>query len=56
MRVHDSHAYRKIDVTRERIRRMLETREILLSFQTGFNLVNVPNHLSATETISSSPS
>ena len=28
-----------MDVTRERIRRILELREILLSFQTGFNLV-----------------
>ena len=27
-------------MTRERIRRILELREILLSFQTGFNLVN----------------
>ena len=40
MRVHDSQAYRKIDVTRECISRILELREILLSFQTGFNLVN----------------
>ena len=40
MRVHDSQAYRKMDVTRERICRILELREILLSFQTGFNLVN----------------
>ena len=31
MRVHDSQAYRKMDVTRERISRI---------FQTGFNLVN----------------
>ena len=38
VRVHDSQAYRKIDVTRERISRILELREILLSFQTGFNL------------------
>ena len=28
------------DVTRERISRILELREILLSFQTGFSLVN----------------
>ena len=40
MRVHDSHAYRKMDVTRERISRILEPREILLSFQTGFSFVN----------------
>ena len=37
---HDSQAYRKMDVTRERISRILELREILLSFQTGFNLFN----------------
>ena len=35
VRVHDSQAYRKMDVTRERIRRILELREILLSIQTG---------------------
>ena len=29
-----------MDVTRERISRILELREILLSLQTGFNLVN----------------
>ena len=29
-----------MDVTRERIRRILELRQKLLSFQTGFNLVN----------------
>ena len=38
MRVHDSQAYRKMDVTRERISRILELREILLSIQTGFSL------------------
>ena len=41
MRVHDSQAYRKMDVTRERISRILELREMFLSFQTGFSLVNV---------------
>ena len=40
MRVHDSQAYRKMVVTRERIGLILELREILLSFQTGFSLVN----------------
>ena len=40
MRVYDSQAYRKMDVTRERISHILELREILLSLQTGFNLVN----------------
>ena len=40
MRAHDLQAYRKMDVTREHIRDILELREILLSFQTDFNLVN----------------
>ena len=40
VRVHDSQAYRKMDLIRERISRFLELREIRLSFQTGFNLVN----------------
>ena len=40
VRVHDSQVYRKMDVTRERISRILELREILLSIQTGFSLVN----------------
>ena len=29
-----------MDVTRERVSRILELREMLLSFQTGFNLVS----------------
>ena len=40
MRAHNSQAYRKMGVTRERISRILKLREILLSFQTGFTLVN----------------
>ena len=40
VRVHDSQTYRKMNVTRERISGILELREILLSFQTGFSLVN----------------
>ena len=40
VRVHDSQAYRKMDVTRERISRVLELREIFSSIQTGFSLVN----------------
>ena len=40
MRIHDLQAYRKMNVTREHISRFFELREILLSFQTGFNLVN----------------
>ena len=38
MKIHDSQACRKMDVTREHISRILELR--VLSFQTGFNLVN----------------
>ena len=37
---HDSQAYRKMDVTRDRISRIVEVREMLLSFQTSLNLVN----------------
>ena len=40
VRVNDSQAYRKMDVTRERISRILELREMLLSLQTSFKLVN----------------
>ena len=40
MRVHDSQAYRKMDVTRERISLILELREIPLSLQIGFSLVS----------------
>ena len=39
VRIHDSQEYRKIDVTRERISRILKLREILLSFQTGVSLL-----------------
>ena len=52
MRVHDSQAYRKMDVTRERISRILKLREIFLSFQTGFNLVNVAVVCAILESIS----
>ena len=40
VRVHDSQAYRKMDVTREHISRILELREIRLSFQPGISLIN----------------
>ena len=50
--VHDSLAYRKMDVTRELISRILELREILLSFQTGFNLVNAAIVYAIPESIS----
>ena len=40
MRVHDSQGYRKMDVTREHISRILDLREILLPLKAGFSLVN----------------
>ena len=40
VRVHDSQAHRKMDVTRKHINRILELNGMLLSFQTGFNLDN----------------
>ena len=52
MRVHDSQAYRKMDVTRERISRILELREIHLSIQTGFSLDNAAVACAILESIS----
>ena len=52
VRVHDSQAYRKMDVTRERISCILQLREILLPFQTGFNLVNAAVVCAILESIS----
>ena len=52
MRVNDSQAYRKMDVTMERISCIMELREILLSFQTGFNLVNAAVVYAILESIS----
>ena len=52
MRVHDSQAYRKMGVTRERISRILELREIFLSIQTGFSLVNATVVCAILESIS----
>ena len=52
VRVHGSQAYRKMDVTRERISRTLELREMPLSFQTGFNLVNAAVVCGILETMS----
>ena len=40
VRVYDSQVYRKMEVTMARISCILEMKEMLLSFQTGFNLVN----------------
>ena len=53
MRVYDSQAYRKMDVTRERISGILELREILLSIQTGFSLVNAAVVCAILESVSS---
>ena len=52
MRVHDFQAYRKMDMTRDCISRILQLREILLSFQTGFNLVNAAVACAILESIS----
>ena len=52
VRVHDSQAYRKMDVTRERISRILELIEILLPIQTGFSLVNAAVTCAILESIS----
>ena len=52
MRVYNSQAYRKTDVTRERIRPILELREILMSFKTGLNLVNAAVVCAILESIS----
>ena len=52
VRIHDSQAYRKIYVTREHVSRSLELREILPSFQTGFNLVNAAVVCAILESIS----
>ena len=52
VRVHDSQAYRRMDVTRERISRILELREILPSFQTGFNLITAAIVCAILESIS----
>ena len=48
----NSQAHRKMDVTREHIGNILELREILLSFQTGFNLVNAAVACAILESIS----
>ena len=52
MRDNDSQAHMKMDVTRKRISHILELREILLSFQTGFNLVNAAVVFAILESIS----
>ena len=52
MRFHDSQAYKKMDLTREPISRILELREIFPSFQTGSNLVSAAVVYAALESIS----
>ena len=52
VRVQDSQAYRKMDVTREHISCILELREILLSFKTGFSLVTAAVVCAILESIS----
>ena len=52
MGVHDSQAYRKMNVTKERTSRILELKEIFLSFQIGFNLVNAAVVCAILESIS----
>ena len=48
----DSQTYRKMDVTMERISHILELREMLLSFQTGFNFVDAAVVCAILESIS----
>ena len=52
MRVHDSQTDRKVVVTRERVSRSWELREILLSFQTSFSLVHAAVVFAILESIS----
>ena len=51
VRVRDSLAYRKMDVTRERFSYILELEELLLSFKTGFNLVSAADVCAILESI-----
>ena len=52
VKVHDSQAYRKMDVTRECNSRILELKEIPLTSQTGFSLVNAAVVCAILESIS----
>ena len=52
MRVYDSQACRKMNVTKERVSLTLELREILRSFLTGFNLVSAAFVCAILESIS----
>ena len=53
VRVPDSQVYRKMDVAREHISRILELREILLSIHIGFSPVNAAVACAILESISS---
>ena len=64
VRVHDSQAYRKMDVTRDQIGRILELKEMLLSFQRGspcqdpavnWTTRKPPDHRKETQTAVMSP-
>ena len=52
MRAHDSQEYRKMDVTRESIIHISDLREIHLSFETDFTLVNAAVVCAILESIS----
>ena len=52
VRVHDSQPYRKMDVTRKCVNRILELTEIPLSIQTGFGLVKAAVVCAILESIS----
>ena len=52
VRAHDSQAHKKIDVTKERTSHIVELREILRLFQTGFKLVNAAFVCAVLESIS----
>ena len=51
--VQESQAYRKMDVTKECISHILELREMLLSIQAGFSLVNAAVVCAILESIAS---
>ena len=52
VKVHDSQAYREIGVRSERINHIFELGEMLVSFKTGFNLVNAAVACAILESIS----
>ena len=52
VKVHDSQVYRKTNMTGERMSLISERREMLLSFQTCFNLVEAADICAILESIS----